>query len=156
MVIARAAGLSSLTDQTQQRNNAVQRLPAWIVLVVGCCTARGPCDRGAASSGAGTPCPRYTLIDLGTLSGPNAYFNLPGQTMNRAGVVEQADLGDTVIGGRDPPIGAVFLGEQPERLVGPRQLKATLMYWHGYSSPPIVVILISYAVSSSAVGVMSM
>jgi hypothetical protein len=45
-------------------------------------------------------------------------------------IVEQADLGDPVVRRRYPLITPVLMGEQPERLIRPRQLKATLVGTH--------------------------
>src|SRR5450759_1191965 len=45
-------------------------------------------------------------------------------------IVEEADLCDPVVRRRHPLITTVLMGEQPERLVRPRQLKATLVGTH--------------------------
>jgi hypothetical protein len=51
-------------------------------------------------------------------------------------IVQKADLGDPVVRRRHPLITTVLMGEQPERLVRPRQLKATLVGTHASLSPP--------------------
>lgn len=40
-------------------------------------------------------------------------------------LVEESDLGDPVVGRRHPLVGAVFLGQQPQVLVGPGELEGS-------------------------------
>ena len=47
-----------------------------------------------------------------------------------AGVVQQTDLGHAIVGGRDPLVGAVLMGQEAERLVGPGELQAPVVGWH--------------------------
>jgi hypothetical protein len=54
-----------------------------------------------------------------------------GNLADDARVVLLPDLGNVVVLGRDPLVGAVLVGEEAEVLVGPGELETALVGWHG-------------------------
>jgi len=51
-----------------------------------------------------------------------------------AGVVQQTDLGHPIVGRRDPLVGAILVGQQSQRLVGPGELQAPVVGWQAARS----------------------
>ena len=85
--------------------------------------------------------PTYSRANSGRREAPQGVQRVAAdeQVLSRTGtadrtdglqIVEEADLSDPVVRRRDPLITTVLMGEQPERLVRPRQLKATLVRTH--------------------------